>query len=435
MEPFPPEGFVPVPSRIEGIAVFAPAPEQQEAIADVIAFKCPQCLATTAYSVEDGGVRCAHCGYYEPPETSVVGKRAEAFEFTAEMVSAVRQAHGWGTQRREITCQSCGSQTSVPPTGLTHTCPFCGSNRVLQHDAPHDQLRPRFLVPFQVETTRCQALARTWLGSSWMTPKALKDAARVADFMGVYMPFWTFDARAAADWRAEVGHQVTERYYDSSSKTWKTRTKTVWRWESGRAHRFFDDLLVAGSTRLSHILLQRIQDFDTHALVPYAPSYLAGFMAHGYDVSLEAAWEQARQKMRAATQSTCRSQASTGQVRNFRMTLDFSEESWRYVLMPVYVAVYRYEGETYQVMINGQTGTIAGQRPVDWTKVWLAVGAMLAPGVLLGLVSVLASLLGAVLPPSLIVGGGMLILAVVLLIVGVVLAVITVGKAKAMDDV
>lgn len=435
MTQFPPEGYVPVASQVAGIEVFAPAPETPETAPDVVDFKCPKCLATTAYSVEDGGVRCAHCGYYEPPETAAVGKGAQEFEFTVTTVAAARQATGWGTARHALHCEHCGAQTSLPPGDLTHTCPFCGSNHVLQQPSPQEQLRPRFLVPFQVAPTDCQQIAQTWLGSSWMTPKVLKTSTRVADFKGVYMPYWTFDAQTSADWRAQVGHTVTERHYDASSKSWKTRTKTVWRWESGHAQRVFDDLLIPGSTRFSKVLLRRMQAFDTRALVPYASSYLAGFLAHAYDVALEPAWKVSREEMRGATQKTCRGQASTSKIRNFSMSLDFSEESWRYVLMPVYVAAYQYDGETYQVLINGQTGDIAGQRPVDWTKVWLAVAGMLAPGILLGLLGVLASVLGAVLPPTLAVGGVVIVLAFILLVVGIIFAAITIGKARGMDDV
>lgn len=435
MSAFPPEGFVPVASAVPGVVVYAPAPDIPEQDAPVVEFRCPQCQATTAYSVEDGGLRCAYCGHYEPPETSIVGKGAEAFEFTVETVAAAREAHGWGTERLTLRCESCGSETSLPPGSLTHTCPFCASNRVLQQEAPQEHLRPRFLIPFRIEPARCHAIAREWLGSSWMTPSALRNAAKIADFAGVYMPYWTFAARTTASWRAEVGHQVTERYYDSSDKTWKTRTKTVWRWESGRAGRLFDDLLVSGSTKLSSVLLGRLQNFDTHELVPYAPSYLAGFLAQAYDIPLEQAWETAREAMRAATRDTCRGQASTSQIRNFSMSLDFGDESWRYILVPVYVAAYRYEDEPYRIMINGQTGTIAGQRPVDWTKVWLAVAAMVAPGILLALLGVFASALGAVLPPSFLLGGGALVIGVLLLVIGAVFAIITLNKARSMDDI
>ena len=437
---FPPEGYVPVQSAVPGIELYMPAPEDEAVGPEVVNFKCPQCLATTAYSVTDGGLRCAHCGYYEPPATEVVGKGARTFEFTVETVSAARQAaarqaNGWGMERCELRCQNCGADTSLPPGDLTHTCPFCGSNRVIQHEAPQDQLRPRFLIPFKVDLERCQVVAREWLSSSWMTPNALKEAARVADFSGVYVPYWTFDARTAGSWRAQVGHQVTERYYDAGSKSWNTRTKTVWRLESGRAQLTFDDMLVNGSTKLSPVLLARMQDFDTRELVTYAPSYLAGFLAQAYDRSLEDAWKEGRERMRAKTQDACRGQASTNQIRNFSMQLDFSDESYRYVLVPLYLAAYSYEDKTYQVMINGQTGTIAGQRPVDWTKVWLAIAGMLAPGVLVGLFGILASALGIVLAPSLAAGGLLLIVAFVLLVIGLIFAGITIGKARSMDDV
>ena len=305
----------------------------------------------------------------------------------------------------------------------------------MQQDAAQDMLRPRFLIPFKVDADACQKIARTWLGSSWMTPKSLKSLASVASFTGIFLPYWTFDAVSSAHWRAEVGHQVSDSYYDSSSKSWKTRTKTVWRWESGQVRQIFDDVLIPGTNSLSLVLLEQLQDFGTSQFVPYEAVYLAGFLAQAYDIQLDSAWKTVRDRMREETRLKCRDQATTTQIRQFTMSLDFSDESWRYVLLPVYVAVYRYENQVFQVMVNGQTGTIAGQRPVDWPKVWLAVTGMLAPGVLLGLFGLLASAVGAVVPPSLIAGGVVLVIAFIFFIVGIIFAVLTIIKAGRMDDV
>ncbi|MFN2108445.1 MAG: hypothetical protein ACK2UI_02170, partial [Anaerolineae bacterium] len=427
--PFPPPGFIPAESAIPGIEVYMPAPEETEALPEVSDFKCPQCQATTAYSVADGGLRCAHCGYYEPPAKPIVGKGAREFEFTVETMAVASQAHGWGETRQELQCQNCNARTTLPPGRLTYTCPFCGSNRVLQQDAPQDVLRPRFLIPFKIEVDACGPIAQEWLGSSWMVPKALKQKV-VAEFTGIYLPYWTFDAVTRAEWKAEVGHQETRRRYDASSKSWKSYTVTVWRWESGRVRESFDDLLVPGTAKLSHVLLSALQNYDTQALVAYEPQYLAGFLAQAYDVPLEKAWEEGREKMRAATRSACRGQASTSRIRNFSMALDFNDESWRYVLAPVYMAVYQYEGQPYQVMVNGQTGAIAGQRPVDWNKVWLVVGASVAPGVLLTLVGLLAMVLGVLLPPALGAAAVLLVPGVILLIIGGIIAFVIAGKAR-----
>jgi hypothetical protein len=364
-----------------------------------------------------------------------VGKAADEFEFTVETLSVSGAAQGWGEARKALKCQSCQATTTLPDGHLTHTCPFCGSTQVLQQVAVQDILRPKFLIPFKVDADACHTIARQWLGSSWMTPKSLKSLASLASFTGIFLPYWTFDARSHAHWRAQVGHQVSERYYDASSKSWRTRTKTVWWWESGQVRRTFDDVLLPGTNSLSHVLLGRVKDFDARGFVPYEPVYLAGFLAQVYDLPLEQAWTAARDLMREDTRLKCRSQGSTSQIRQFTMSLDFSEESWRYVLLPMYVAVYRFEDKVFQVMVNGQTGSIAGQRPVDWPKVWLAVLGMLMPGILMGLFGLFASALGALLPPALVAGGIVLVIAFILLVLGIIFAVSTVIKARRMDDV
>lgn len=420
---FPPAGYVPIQSAVDGIQVYAPVPAESAPQPEVLEFKCPQCGGVTAYNAQDGGLTCTYCGYYEPPPKTAVGKQAQEFEFTVETMA--RAAHGWGEGRKELECQSCGSIASLPLDSLTYTCAFCGSNKVIQRQASQDRLRPRFLVPFKVDAAACHNLTRQWMGSSWMTPASLKNLARVADFNGVYLPYWTFDSVTSAAWKAEVGHTRTERYRQGGE--WKERTVVDWRWESGQVSLEIDDLVVPGTLRLSKVLLERLKGFDLGDLTPYDPQFLAGLQARAYDLPLEQAWEIAREKMRDSTRQACIAQASTGQVRNFSMNLDFSAESWRYVLLPIYVAAYRYQGQPFQVMVNGQTGAVAGQRPVDWTRVWLVVAALLAPGLLLSLLGLLTLILGGV---GAIIGG----FGFFLLVVGVVLAVIILRQAMSMDD-
>ncbi len=422
-EPFPPANFIPTPSAVEGIQVYMPAPPQAGPHQEVVDFKCPQCGATTAYSAADGGLTCAHCGYTQAPSKGVVGKRADEFEFTVETMQ--RAAQGWGEARKEMACQNCGALTSLPVENLTHTCSFCGSNKVIQREAPQDVLRPRFLVPFKLEAQACGDIARQWLGSSWMTPPSLQKAASLAQFAPIYLPFWTFDAITSADWKAEVGHTETRRYFEDGE--WKERSETVWRWESGHVRLTIDDLLVTGSSRLSALLLGKILDFDLRALAPYEPSYLAGMQAQSYDVPLEQAWEIGRQKMREKTRRACIDQASTSQVRNLSMSLDFAEESWRYILLPVYLNTYTYEGKPYQVMVNGQSGSIAGQRPVDWTRVWLAIAALVSPGLLLMLVGLATVTLAGI-------GVGIGGFGFVLFIIGIVISIIILVQANKLDD-
>ncbi len=422
---FPPKNYIPTKSTISGIEIYKPAPENQGQHKAVVSFNCPQCDGTTAFNALDGGLTCGFCGYHEPPKKALVGKGAEEFEFTVETVE--RAAHGWGVERSDLHCQRCGSHTIIPPESLTHTCPFCGSNNVIQQKAPQDALRPRFLVPFKLESEACQKIAREWLGSSWMTPAGMKRLSRIADFVPVFIPFWTFDSHATATWRAEVGHTKSSRRYNSRTKSWTTTTKTVWKWESGRVKRFFDDLVVSGSTQLSKKLLGQIQDYNLHDLLEYEPNLLAGQQAQAYDLPLDEAWKSARHTMREKTRLDCRRQASTSKIRNFSMSLDFSDESWRYILLPVYIAIYHYQQEQFQVMVNGQTGSIAGQRPPDWVKIWLLISLSMAPSLILGVAGIVLLFFGGV-------GFPLLLVAFVLAAIGIAISLKLFQKAQELDD-
>lgn len=406
----PPPHYEQAPSLVEGITVWKPLPETTRLTADAPkTFCCPQCGATTKYDVAAGGVACEHCGYTAQPQAARVGRRAEEFEFTLETIHQAQQ--GWGVERRELHCQSCGASLTLPENAITATCPFCASNQVNVHVAAADQLRPRFLIPFKVQAEVLRDRARQWLGQGWFHPGELASSAVVDHFVGIYLPYWTFDANIGAHWRAEVGYEHRERYYDAGSKSWRTRVKIRWRWEDGAVGLRVDDLLVVGSSRLSRLILDRLQPFNLNALVEYTPDYLAGWNAQAYDVSLTAAWECGKDLMREQAKGACYADIPSHHVRNFSMTADFADETWRYVLLPVYVAAYKFEDKVYQVMANGQSGVVAGQKPVAWWKVWLAIALLLAPGVGLGLLGLPLLLAGGVglLPlalGALLLGGG-----------------------------
>jgi hypothetical protein len=276
--------------------------------------------------------------------------------------------------------------------------------------ASDDALRPTFLIPFKIEAGRCPVLAREWLGRGWMHPAGLSAAASTARFTGIYLPFWTFSARVVADWRAEVGYERSRQVYDAGSKAWRTETTIEWRWETGRVVVPVSDQLEVGTTKVSAALARRVASFDLNALTAYESGFLAGWQAQAYDVPLPDAWDTARAAMRERAKEACRGDISSPHVRNLGVAAAFEDEVWRYVLLPVYVAPYRFEGQLYQLMINGQTGAVVGQKPVAWAKVWLVVAALLAPGALLALIG-LPLMLAAGLGTIPLVFGGILFVA------------------------
>jgi len=394
-----PEGFLRVESKLEGITVYAPAALARRA-ADakgdgselVSNFKCPNCGATTAFDPRVESVTCSNCGSVYAIHAQRVGRNASEFEFTLDTLNSAPR--GWGSTRRDLHCENCGANISIAPTELSNTCPFCGSNRVAARAAMPAAFRPRFIIPFKIVRDGCPKLAQAWLQRGWLYPRNLVRAARGAQFTGIYLPFWTFSAQVNALWRAEVGHEREERYFDVDSMKFKTRTVLDWKWETGKTNLPFTNVISTGTKHVPAELLEQLEPFELNALTTYEPAYLAGWRAQSYEIPLDTAWEAARARMRELVREMSVEQIDSKHVRNFSLNAAFDEEAWRLILLPVFLAAYRFQGKTYQLVINGQTGKVAGQKPVAWTRIWLLVAALVLPGVLLAGVGLMLRLVG-----------------------------------------
>ncbi|MCH7650328.1 MAG: hypothetical protein IIA63_04105 [Nitrospinae bacterium] len=62
------------------------------------------------------------------------------------------------------------------------------------------------------------------------------------------------------------------------------------------------------------------------------------------------------------------------QIRNFRLSMgDFSSQTYKHILLPLWVGIYHHKDREFHVLINGQTGKIGGRKPIDRLKVGLLV--------------------------------------------------------------
>jgi predicted RNA-binding Zn-ribbon protein involved in translation (DUF1610 family) len=420
IKPFsPPQNFEQVDSLVEGITVFAPQKEAEK-IAAPVTFQCPNCGASTRFDVSAGGVACEHCGFTAKPKTEAVGVQAKTNEFTLEALSRLEK--GLGVERKVLHCDSCGAELLVNEGSLSVTCPFCASNAVNIRSSDKEFIRPSVIIPFKIKPDENLARARQWLSRGWYHPDNLTGLAAIDHFIGAYFPFWTFDASINSVWEAEVGYEREERYYDQGSKEWRSRTVIDWVWRKGNTSIQVADLLVPGTSHISRVILGKIYPFQLSDLTTYTPEFLAGWQAQSYDIDLPTCWEEGKNTMREKSKQACYDDTGSSHVRNFSMSADFDDESWRYILLPIYLTSYKFEDKTFQVLVNGQTGTIAGQKPVAWWKIWLAVAALLLPGVLFCLVGLPLLLAGGI-------GAVPLIIGFILFVIGVILSIILYRKA------
>lgn len=398
----PPEGYINIKSALEGVTVYVPIPIDLAEEAPKT-FTCPSCGASTHFDVAAGGVICPFCGYSTGQAPKPLGDRAIANEFTLDAVQQSKR--GWGVVRKVVHCDTCGAELAIPEGALSTTCSFCASNKVNLQESTHEVLRPRFLIPFKILPESNLARMKDWLGQGWYHPSELVNQNIAGRFSGIYLPFWDFSAKLQVSWEAEVGRE--RMVHD---KNGNSHTEIDWCWKNGELQLKQRDLLVVGTKQLKHRLLEKLFPYKLEELTNYSADFLAGWNAHAYDIPLVEAWEEGKSHMREEARQACNKEIAETHVRNFRMQADFGDETWRYMLLPVYLASYQFENKLYQMVVNGQTGAIAGQKPVAWWKIWLAILGLLSPGLVLGMIGLPLALVAGIGAIPLLLGFGLFVL-------------------------
>ncbi len=346
-------------------------------------FACPACGAEATWNPGKQALICPYCGTTSPAQLETTPAGDEVIR-EHDLVGALRQIpdskRGWQAKKTSVKCQSCQAISVFDAERVGQRCDFCGSSSLVPYEEIKEAFRPESLLQMKLGEQQVRDAIRQWYGSRWFAPNKLKSKALTDTVHGLYIPYWTFDAQVHADWTAESGYYYyeTESYTDSNGRRQTRQVRKIrWQWSSGAIDHFFDDELVPASRGVQADLLRRVEPFPTKQLVPYDPGFLAGWVVERYQLDLLSAAKAARGTMDQKVNSMCASQVPGDTHRNLSVRADYSGQTFKHILAPIWLLTYDYGHRSFQVVINGYSGTIAGRYPKSWIKITLFVLAIL----------------------------------------------------------
>ena len=335
--------------------------------------KCPQCGGVMDFDPKTGGLHCPYCDYTEAiPVDNSAPTTAQELDFNS--VELVENCQ-WGAEKKTIICKACGAESVYDALEISAVCPFCGSNQVTEAN-DKKTLAPGGVVPFKLSEMDAGARFKSWIGGKFFCPKAAKETAKGKNFKGVYLPYWTFDADTHSNYTGQYG-------IDRKVKNSEGQEKTVTDWYNtkGTYDKFYDDELICATTNQNMGMLAGIEPFNTAENVAYKPEYIAGYAAERYAVGIKDAWERAKQsivnKVRSNIRSKIRSDHHADQSKIDTLDISYNNITYKYLLLPVWIANFKYNGKVYNFMVNGQTGKVSGNTPVSVPKVIITIVAVI----------------------------------------------------------
>lgn len=326
-------------------------------------YKCPCCGGAIAFDSTVQKMKCPYCDTEFEME-ALAGydselKNTKEDDMSWETSAGSEWQEGEADGLRSFVCKSCGGEIVGDENTAATSCPFCG-NPVVMMGQFSGALKPDYVIPFKLDKNAAKEALKKHYSGKRLLPKVFCDQNHIDEIKGVYVPFWLFDADAEAD----IRYRATQVRAWSDSRYNYTETSFYSVSRSGSLG--FERVPVDGSTNMPDELMESIEPFDYSEAVDFQTAYLAGYLADKYDVDAEQSIEHANERIKKSTEAafadtvegytTVTPEASSIRLQNGKS---------KYALLPVWILNTTWNGQKYTFAMNGQTGKLIGDLPLD----------------------------------------------------------------------
>ena len=303
---------------------------------------CINCGAELRYQPGTSNISCAYCGHQEAIAVDENGfEELELYPYLKEMGA---QKHS--EEISMLHCKNCGANQHVEENYKSLHCVYCTMPLILEDVYKEDWILPGAVLPFQIDQKKSFQIFKKWVDSLWFAPNNLKKAALDPQFTkGLYLPYWTFDAQLQASYSGQRGeyYYETQRVRNSQGKTVSKRVrKTRWYPASGNISGFVDDTLVEASKQKKGRIPSKIARWNLKLLKPFNSSFLSGFVTEKYTIPLNQGHLSAKGEAKHIAERWCRQDIGGDTQRVTSMDMNLSKETFKHILLPVYVSAVSY---------------------------------------------------------------------------------------------
>ena len=334
-----------------------------------INFTCKNCGGALLYAPKSSSLECPFCSSNEPIEKSNQQIKEHDFDYTLKTMDI----HSLQKEKREIKCTKCSAPFELNSNLVSSICPYCETPAITEFI---QKIAPESILPFSVTHKEAQAKFREWIGSLWLAPKELKEFVDGHQkLIGFYIPYWTYDSQTTTRYSGERGdvYYVTVQkrvIIDGKEQIVNEREARInWTPVSGIVYNSFDDITIGASKTISNTLLDSLAPWDTHRLIPLNKKYLSGFNSEEYTITVDRGFDLAKIKMDRVIYQTIKQDIGGDEQRVNHKNIEYHNSTYKYTLLPIWTAKFKWKNKTYDYAINAQTGKVVGERPYSWIKI------------------------------------------------------------------
>lgn len=350
----------------------------------VISFKCPNCDGELIFDPGSQKYKCEYCNSLFTQtelESMNPASATETTEDAAGYTQEEKTERDVGGQAVRYSCPSCGAEIITDATTAATFCYYCHNPVVLGGKLEGEYL-PDKVIPFDVTREAAERGFLDYVGKKKFVPKAFFQKKQIESMTGVYFPYWLYDVELAGSMQAEGRNTRVWRTGDTEHT--ETKHYAIRRQGDITLRNLPENALQKANAKLASGVLP--YDFDK--MRDFHMGYLSGFMAERRDIEQKTVQGKMQSEMRDGAEHLLR-ETITGYSSVSVRSSNFNpkRERWSYVLLPVWTITYKgKDGKIYYYSMNGQTGEVCGELPLDHGKLALTSGIVALIVLIIGLI-------------------------------------------------
>ena len=331
-------------------------------MANTLDHKCPTCNAVLKFNPKGQNWKCEYCrGEFNLQQIEEYEKKTGKVLEKEPDEKKVLDPNGMVV----YTCKNCGAEIIADPNVSTTSCVYCKNTAILK-DKLQGEFNPKFVIPFKnTKEDAIEAFKKLGKGRIFM-PKEFNDKKNINEMSGVYIPFWLYDYTADGSVEATCTRVTSWR----SGNYMYTKTDTYLASRDGNMS--FSNVPVDGSKRFEDDIMNSIEPFDYNDLKDFNYSYLSGFLSEKYDIDSEGAKPDSETRCKNTFINEMKKDIrGYNAVTVTKNNINLNNIKTDYVLLPVWMLNIKYKDKIYTFAMNGQTGKMVGNIPINWVKALL----------------------------------------------------------------
>lgn len=329
-------------------------------------FQCPGCGGNLIFDIPSQQLGCEYCGTkYDP--YAFENKQSDAIEgkgFEEDYEVTI------------FTCPQCGGEILSTDNAAAGFCSFCGASTILYSRISKEH-RPNYIIPFKKTKEDCKQAYANLMKKAIFAPNEFKNPKNIDSFRGIYMPYWAF----------YVTQKGPLRLHGTKSHRRGDYIITDHYSMEGNLDAYCKGISYDASSSFSDNISECLAPFDVKGMKAFTPAFLSGFYADTADVAPDTYQPQAEQMaFDEAMNQIIKIPAFAGYTidtahnGNYRPSLlNTRTEKVDQSMFPVWFMSYRNGDRVAYATVNGQTGKVVSDLPVDIKKYLLGSLALAVP--------------------------------------------------------